>query len=431
MKLEVFQMFRRAWLLSPPTIRVLNGSNFLMYLGFYVLVPYLALHLSGKLGWSLGLTGLLLGTRQLSQQGLTYFGGLIGDRIGWKRAIVLGVWIRALGFFGIGLAHTVPEFFAAAIISGLGGALFEPANKAAFEAFTPSKDRKTLLALRDTISNIAFAISALAGTLLASVDIVWLSITGGVLFIGAGEIVRRRIPTIAIPVQPATHRGVFSVMKNRAFVLYTFFLTGYFYLYTQMWITIPKVLLDLTKDTSSVTAFYAVVGISITLFQLRLSQWLTPLPRRFGLIGLGTFLMGVSLFSLGYSEHYLLLGFCYALGMMVSNPITFELIPRFAPRDQLAAYYGFNGYALAIGGALSTSLGGWTYDYGHAIGFPNLPWWVCLFTGLAVFGGMQWLEGSLRASGEGAICFHFLPRRLDPIAEGKDVGSDGGTRHLA
>jgi len=424
-------VFRHAWALSPPTIRVLVWSNFLMYLGFYILVPYLALYLSSELGWSLGLTGLLLGTRQLSQQGLTFFGGVLADRIGWKRSIVTGVFVRAMGFFGFAFAHSVPEFFAAAILSGLGGALFEPANKAAFEGFSPAGDRKTLIALRDTVSNVAFTLSALLGTLLIGVDIKWLSMASGFLFLGAGLVVHLRLPKIELPIAGGFRHGVLSVLSNRAFVIYTFFLTGYFYLYTQLWITVPKVLFDLTHERSSVTAIYAVVGISVVLLQLRLSQWLAPLPRRFALIGIGTLLMAVALFGMGYSKHYLFLGFLFALGTMISNPITFEVIPRFAARGQLGAYYGFNGYALAIGGALSASLGGWTYDFGHAMGFPNLPWWVCLITGVIVFVGLHWLERNLGTTREGAICFQFLARQLDPLPKRQNVRGNRSAGGLA
>jgi len=424
-------VFKQAWAVSPPTIRVLVGSNFLMYLGFYILVPYLALHLSTTMGWSLGLTGLLLGTRQLSQQGLTFFGGLIADRIGWKAAIVGGVWIRALGFLGFAFAHTVPEFFFAAILSGLGGALFEPANKAAYDAFTPLQNRKTLIALRDTVSNIAFTLSALLGTLLIGVDLSWLSFASAGLFFGAGLFVHIKLPKIDLPIPPGFREGIVGVLSDRAFVLYTFFLTGYFYLYTQLWITVPRQLFDLTGDRSSSTAIYAVVGISVVLLQLRLSVWLAPLRRRFALIGIGTLLMAVALFSLGFTTHYLIAGFVFALGTMISNPITFEVIARFARGNQLGAYYGFNGYALAIGGALSASLGGWTYDFGHAVGFPNLPWWVCLFTGVAVFTGLHWLESRLGTSGEGAVYFQILPRRLNPVAEKQNVSGDGRASHLA
>lgn len=424
-------MLSSAWAVSPPTIRVLVASNFLMYLGFYILVPYLALHLSTTMGWSLGLTGLLLGTRQLSQQGLTFFGGLIADRIGWKIAIVGGVGIRALGFLGFGFAHSVPEFFGAAILSGLGGALFEPANKAAYDAFAPLPHRKTLIALRDTVSSIAFSISALLGTLLIGVDLAWLSFTSAFLFFGAGLFVHVKLPTLDLPVPPSFRDGLVGVLRDRAFVLYTFFLTGYFYLYTQLWITVPRVLFDLTHDRSSSTAIYAVVGISVVVLQLRVSRWVAGLPRRFALIGSGTLLMAVALFALGYTTHYLIAGFVFAIGTMIANPITFEVIPRFARGRQVGAYYGFNGYALAVGGALSASIGGWTYDFGHAVGFPNLPWWVCLFTGTAVFAGLHWLERRLGASGEGAVYFQILPRRLDPVAEKQDVGGHAGTGNLA
>ena len=87
--------------------------------------------------------------------------------------------------------------------------------------------------------------------------------------------------------------------------------------------------------------------------------------------------MAVSHFSLSQSStplHLALCAFLLAFGTMISSPVTYELVPYFAEGRWLGAYYGFNGYALAIGGALSATLGGWTYDLGHQWGVPLLPW---------------------------------------------------------
>jgi DHA1 family multidrug resistance protein-like MFS transporter len=106
---------------------------------------------------------------------------------------------------------------------------------------------------------------------------------------------------------------------------------------------------------------------------------------------------------------FIAVGLVFAIGTMVSSPVTFELVPTFARREWLGAYYGFNGYALAIGGGLSASLGGFTYDLGAKLGLPLLPWWVCLFTGIAVFSGL----------------FLFERRRALALARAQATGSEG------
>ncbi|MFC6801634.1 hypothetical protein ACFQDE_07795 [Deinococcus caeni] len=58
----------------------LIASNFLMWGGFFAVIPLVTVHFSGSvagggLGWSAASVGAVLGLRQLTQQGLTVFGG--------------------------------------------------------------------------------------------------------------------------------------------------------------------------------------------------------------------------------------------------------------------------------------------------------------------------------------------------------------------
>ena len=50
-------------------------------IGFSMLIPYLATHMSADLGLAAWLVGLILGVRNLSQQGLFLIGGSLSDRI--------------------------------------------------------------------------------------------------------------------------------------------------------------------------------------------------------------------------------------------------------------------------------------------------------------------------------------------------------------
>jgi DHA1 family multidrug resistance protein-like MFS transporter len=67
---------------------------------------------------------------------------------------------------------------------------------------------------------------------------------------------------------------------------------------------------------------------------------------------------------------------------MIAGPLLMDVVPTFAPPGKIASFYGFNGYSLAIGGGLSTIVGGWFYDLGALWGWPGFPWTVCLAVGL-------------------------------------------------
>ncbi|WP_449062668.1 MFS transporter [Planomonospora algeriensis] len=75
-------------------------------------------------------TGVVLEVRNLSQQGLFLIGGSAADRLGARGVIIAGCALRTAGFALFAFGATVPLLLAAAVLSGLAGALFNPAVRA-------------------------------------------------------------------------------------------------------------------------------------------------------------------------------------------------------------------------------------------------------------------------------------------------------------
>jgi len=86
--------FRPATHLWPP---VLLGSQFVFNIGFYAVVPFLAIFLRDDLLLSGGAIGLILGLRTFSQQGMFIVGGALSDRYGARSVILCGCVIRVTG----------------------------------------------------------------------------------------------------------------------------------------------------------------------------------------------------------------------------------------------------------------------------------------------------------------------------------------------
>jgi MFS family permease len=112
------------------SVQLLMVNQFTINLGFYMLMPYLAAHLSGTLGLTGWIVGLVLGVRNFSQQGMFLVGGTLADRLGYKPMIVAGCVLRTLGFATLGLVDSLPALLAASAATGLAGALFNPAVRA-------------------------------------------------------------------------------------------------------------------------------------------------------------------------------------------------------------------------------------------------------------------------------------------------------------
>ena len=109
---------------------VLLGSQFVFNIGFYAVVPFLALFLRDGMLLSGGVIGLVLGLRTFSQQGMFIVGGALSDRFGARIVILWGCFIRIAGFLLLALGHSLWPIVLGACLTGVGGALFSPSIEA-------------------------------------------------------------------------------------------------------------------------------------------------------------------------------------------------------------------------------------------------------------------------------------------------------------
>jgi MFS transporter, DHA1 family, multidrug resistance protein len=386
----------KVWRNSPETIRILLVSSFLMNVGFYALIPYLTLYLTGDFAWSMAMAGILLGIRQFSQQGFSFLGGLVADRIGCKETLVAGVLVRAAGFLSFAFCHSIWQFVIAAILSGLGGALFEPAFQAAFARLTPEEGRQEIFAFRSVVINMGIVFSTLVGSLLSGVDFFYLSLLSGILFVLVAALVWVGLPWIKIEVTGKSWmQDIHTIVKDTPFITYTIILIGYYYLYMQLFLTIPRIVEEITGGRGGVALIYATISITVIVFQLKVTSLLQPVSHRFSLIGFGSLFMGIGLLLLGFvttTTGIIAAGILFSLGTMITGPAVLDIVTVLAPKELIGSYYGFNAFSLAIGGALSTGLGGWLYDAGLRIQWPLLPWVSCFIVSLLVCWRMYRLD---------------------------------------
>lgn len=380
-RIKVDAVMLKAWAVAPSSVRTLLISSLLMNLGFFALIPYLTLYLTGSFYWSLGLTGVLLGVRQFSQQGFTFIGGLVADRFGCKQTLIAGVLLRGIGFASFAFCSEVGHFFVAAIIAGFGGALFEPAFQAAFARETPQEHRKLLFSFKNIVGNIGMVSSTLVGSALSSVDFLYLSFVSGGIYVFIAGLVYRGLPHLEVEfTRSHVLQEMRTIVRDKPFVMYTIILIGYYYLFMQLFLTIPKLAETVTGSSKGVAYVYGTVSLSVIVLQFTITRWLQRYENRFRIIGMGTFVMGTGLVLFVFADQLWILlagAFLFALGTMMAGPLMIDVVPTFAAKKLLASYYGFNGYSLALGGMLSTMLGGWFYDLGEHWGMASLPWLVC------------------------------------------------------
>jgi DHA1 family multidrug resistance protein-like MFS transporter len=404
------------WLKSfPRGIPLLFMNSLLMSLGFYALIPYLSYYVTNHLLWTPFLAGMLLMIRQMSQQGPTFITGMVADRLGYRLMLSSGLFIRGIGFSMFAFSTHPVGLFAAAIVTGIGGALFEPTFSAALTALTSEKDRGRIYSMKKIFGNVGIVLAALVGALIIQYDFKWLSLVSGGIFIFIGILTYWRLPNVHVQVTPVPFVQMWqTVIHDRYFLMFTAISIGFWFMYLQMFLTIPMHVVSLTQNPQSVSLVYLIFALLIIVGQYPVNRWMSRYELT-SAIKLGLLLMGSGLIILG-TAHYLLmflLGFIlFALGAMIVEPSNYELTSRLAKREMTATYFGFASLALAVGGGISQGLGGLLLQTGQQIGFPTMIWWISGGVSLMSIAGIYYLEKSMCKP---SLTSSSVPVKINPV----------------
>lgn len=378
-------------------ISLLIGS-FFMWGGFFMVVPLISVHFVGGLGWAAASIGLILGLRQLTQQGLTLFGGMLADRIGAKGLICAGLFLRALGFAGMAWATTFPLLLLATLVAALGGALFESPRAAAIAALTDEHNRARFYSLSGVVGGLGMTLGPLAGALLIKASFALVALSAAACFFVTFLVMLIMLP----PVQVATERhnltyGLGLALRDRTFVLFNLLLMGYWFMWVQLTISLPLKAEGLTGTTDAVGYVFALNSIMTVLLQYPLirvaERRLRPLP----ILVLGMTLMACGLGGVGLVTTLPTLLLCvalFSLGTLLALPLQQTVAADLSNPAALGSYFGVNALALAFGGGLGNFAGGVLYGWSQQIAAPRMPWLIYCVVGLVAAGGMWWLHAN-------------------------------------
>lgn len=388
---------RRFWE-TGRTVRLLLLSDFALNLGFFMLIPFLTGHLQA-LGVGAGMTGLVLGLRNLSQQGLFLIGGSLGDRIGYKPMMVSGCLIRAVGFLLFGLLTSLPGMITAAFLTGFASALFTPAMKA-YTAYEAKNKRSEVFSL----SGISSQIGALAGPLIGMVLLrfgfhVAAYTSALVFFLWALWLIQ------TLPDRRGTQEGCGETpddwkqgwrkaFMNRPFILFSLALSGYAVLFNQLYLCLPLEMSRRTGSDSGAGILFFLSSFLVILGQTQVSSFCKARWRLPSAISLGLCVMGLSFLPLIVLPRFpalnpvwnqipiLLATALLTLGMMISFPFVMEMIPILGKERHLGVHYGLFYLIWGLGGAVGNLAGGSLFDFSPAHHLEGLPWVMMILVGI-------------------------------------------------
>lgn len=376
----------------PLSVRVLLVNQFGVNTGFYLLIPYLATHL-GDLGLSVATIGLVLGVRTLSQQGLFLLGGSASDRLGPRRVIIAGCAVRAIGFGLFAAGGPVVLLLTASVLSGLAGALFNPAVRAYIAE--ESADRAGAFAL----FNIYGQAGALTGPLLGSLLVLWDFKIAALVAAGIFAVLTV-VQAAVLPARPAPPpRGTVlddwrECLADRRFLAFTGALTGMFVLQNQLYLVLPLEARRLTDSALAVAALFLVSTIATLLFQVRITRWLKRVARGRA-IALGLAVMGTGFVAtavghvgpLGGITPVLVATLLLSVGVMIAQPFVYDLIPEFGRAGLSGTYFGVFYLVSGVAAALGNAAIGWVF--GRSGWLASL---LCVVIGVGCAAAVAWLH---------------------------------------
>lgn len=409
------------------SIQLLLANQFTINLGFYMLMPYLAQHLSGTLGLAGWLVGLVLGVRNFSQQGMFLVGGTLADRLGYKPLIVAGCVLRTVGFATLGLVDSVPALLVASAATGFAGALFNPAVRA-YLAADAGERRVEAFALFNVFYQAGILLGPLVGMLLTGVDFRVTCLASAAVFALLSVVQIRALPARrgndAVDRAPGCPgAGVLAqwrgIVRNRAFLLFSSAMIGSYVLTFQVYLALPLEVRRVGGDgefgTVAVALLFAMSGLATILGQTRVTAWckerMAPgQALAWGLLSMGTAFVPLLAVTAvpepgGGAGRWLyaavpptLAALLLALGTMIAYPFEMDTIVRLSGDRLGATHYGLYNTICGVGITVGNLLTGAALDAAREAGMPALPWLALLLLGLGCSASLYGLHRAGRLS---------------------------------
>ncbi|MCX5601244.1 MFS transporter [Streptomyces phaeochromogenes] len=399
----------------PPAARLLMANQFAINLAFYMLMPYLAAHLSGQLGLAAWVVGLVLGVRNFSQQGMFLIGGTLADRYGYKAPIMAGCLLRTVGFGLLGWVDNVPALIAASAATGFAGALFNPAVRA-YLAAEAGERRVDAFATFNVYYQAGMLLGPLVGLALLAADFRLVCTVAAAVFAALTVLQWRALPvrrSVAAGADAAPE-GVLAqwrkVVANRPFLLFSTAMIGSYVLTFQVYLALPLAAADALGEhgTAAVSGLFVVSAVVAVMGQLRLTGWAKRRWSPDQALIRGLAVMGFAFLPLALAPPAASAAVLAALvaavvllaaGSAVVYPFEMDTVVTLSGNRLVATHYGFYNTVSGLGITLGNLATGALWDFTERHDARWLAWCALTATGLACAVSVAALARSGRLAG--------------------------------
>ena len=399
---------------------VANISELFERLSYYAVLASLARYLHESLNFSAEKASSLTGLFGFVWF-LAAFGGVVADRLGFRRALSLAYLILTCSYFLLGsiaapwlapirnLMSLGAMVTVILILPALGIALIKPSVVGTTARASQESVRSIGYSIYYTLVNIGGAAGPLVASWILrrmSAEDVFRVAALSVFLMFFAVLLFFREPRRSGEVQTASlgeaARNFATVIANPRFMLFLLIFSGYWIVFWQEFITLPLYIHDYVSSSADTARLLATDAITVILLQVVVSLLTKRLPA-FRAIILGTLISGVSWLILIIHPSVamaVLTLIVLALGEIIQSPRYYEYISRLAPTGQQGTYMGFAFLPIGIGSIAGGWFGGWLiHKYGEVAHQPTRILWAIATVG-ACTAALLWIyDKTLRPPG--------------------------------
>ncbi|MEV6197412.1 MFS transporter [Streptomyces sp. NPDC051920] len=382
-----------------PAYVVILG-RFTTNIGFFMVVPFLAVHLTRDEGLSSFRTGLLFALMEFTRRGLGIPSGWVSDRFGAARILTLGLAVEAGAYVVFTVAGGSFAVWGAAVaLLGIGGSLN---NNGARSVLASSRSGGVAANLsRYYVSiNGAALIGPLIGTALMAAGAMKAGfLIAAALHLGfavtSAVLLRGLHATNAAPIRPA---AMAEALRDRALMTFCALAVGGWFLITQYRVALPLTVVHqkLSSDLVGLLTAGNAVVVMLTVWLLGSRVEKRSTIGRLDLFAASGVLLGGGwlLCSVDGISPVVAAVIVTSIGESLFCGVVDAVVAGLATEGRTGLYLGYSTMAWGVGGMLGGFVGG-GFDLAAGHGALAVFWLVLALVGIGYGAGTRVVRRSL------------------------------------
>jgi MFS family permease len=377
-----------------PSIRGLPRAYWYLWTGALVnrlggfIVPFLALYLTRERHLSVAEAGGVVSLCGVGSFASAPVGGLLADRIGRRRSLLLSCVLGAASMLHLGVARAPSHIAAAALLVGFCSDLARPSVGAMIADLVPAADRARAYGLLYWAINLGFALAMVIAGAVATRSFTALFVGDAATTLALAAIVRARVPETrpaAGGEAPRARTDYTAPYRDGTFLLFVALNFGVAVMFVQSIVALPLYLSARGISTASLGGLMAINGVLIVLLQ-PLAVGAVERFRRSHVLATGTLLIGAGFGLTALARGaplYALTIAIWTAGEIVLSPVAPAVVADLAPPPLRGSYQGVYQMAWGASAFVGPVLG--SLVLGRAGG--EALWLGCLLVGVLTAAG--------------------------------------------